>query len=540
MTRTDILRRVCGVLALLLLLACGGPEARAARAPESGVLLRVGPLTAGIEDLREAGEAIHGAPMAQLSLEQLRLAADALIAARLIVLEAERRGLHEDPAVVAALDSVRSAWLREAIYERDVFGTIGEPTSADISALYQEWGAGEQVEGFHILLRSREEAERVLQRLEAGESFGELARTLSVHSMSSGVGGLMGWLRRGQYPPPIADAIWDLAPGTWADEPVRTGMGWHVVMARDRRTLSLERQRDALVGEWRRRQRVTAREAFLEDLRQRYEVTYHPETTAAVASLQDTISGERSIFSWKGGQLDLVGFLARVQVPDPVSQDTARMHRLAHDVAFDELAALEASARGFGQLPDFQKRLRDKRFQLLGQRLYEDVNALPPEPSEVRAFFDEHRDAFRSHTVVTVREILVDEQTTADSLYQLLLDGAEMAELASRHTVRTDLARTAGLWEDVRPGDPRGARIYQAATARGPGLHPPLKIPGGWSVFDVLDIRPGRRLSFDEAREGALRSLEGDRMERLISRLRQEWAPRIELDEARLADLAAD
>ena len=206
------------------------------------------------------------------------------------------------------------------------------------------------------------------------------------------------------------------------------------------------------------------------------------------------------------------------------------MHRLAAELVFDELAAREAEARGHQNRDEVRIPVRDKRFKLLGERMFAAEMATEPSLDEVRGFFDDHREQFRSHTVVTVREILVDSPADADSLHQLVEAGGALEELARQHTVRSDLRLTGGLWEDVRPKDPRSDRIYQAALRQGPGLHPPLKVPGGHSVFEVLEIRPGEMLTFEEAAGSARKSLASFRMEALIARLRQEYSEHISVD----------
>ena len=531
-------------LLLLLIALSRDTNAEGATAPETpgpaDEIARVGHYPILVADLEQAVNAIFGddATPANRSRAELDVAVDALIAARVLVLEAERRGVDQEAGLLSTLDSLRAILLREAIYERDVYADLAPPPEEDLAALYEEWGRGELVQGAHILLRTRQEAGEMIDRLEEGVKFVELARSHSQHAASQPHGGVMGYLRRSQYPPALAEAIWPLGVGDHGLVPVHTAMGWHVVLAYDRRTLTIVEQRPALVDECERRQRQRAEDRFRAELRASYEVVYHSETTAAVAALQDTLSGERPLYTWRGGRLDLAGFLRRVQVPDPVSQDTARMRRLASGLVFDELAARAAETRGYMELRDIRKKLRDKRFRIIGEHLFKAETTPEPGREDVLACFEERRELFRSHQSLTVREILVDEAATADSLYRLVVAGQDMAELAREHSVRTDLASLGGLWEDVRPRDPRSGKIYVAGLESGPGLHPPLKVPGGYSVFEVLDIQKGRLLNFEEAEASARSGLAGFRMETLIKRLRMSLEDQIWIDVARLDILA--
>ena len=532
--------RSCILVLLICFISCkNGDEAATPMTPDT-LVAQVGSYSVSIADLDRAVVAIFGkdAVTTQRSYEELRGTVDALIAARVLALDAERQGIDQDSAIVAVLDSLRAVLLKEAIYEFEIHANLPEPSEQALVDLYQEWGSGEQVLGAHILVRTGQEAETLIKRLDGGEEFADLARERSLHEASSRFGGGMGYLRRSQYPPAIADVIWSLQPGDHGPEPVHTSMGWHVVAATSRRTLLLEDQRGGLIHEFGRRQRQVADEAFVAWLRSTYEVVYDPSTAVAVASLSDTLSGHRRLFSWKGGQLTLSGFLGRVQVPDPVSEDTARMRILAEGLVFDELAALEADARGFSGSSDVRNRLLDKKLQLISQYVFEAQASPGPDREEVRAFFESHRESFRAHENVRIREILVDELARADSLYELILSGADMEALARRYTVRTDLAMTGGLWEDVRPGDPRSARIYDVSLEQGVGLHRPLKVNGGFSVFEVLQITQGRLHSFDEVEVSARASTVSFRMEAMIQRLRAGFGDVISIDDSLLKTLA--
>ncbi|MCG2635219.1 MAG: peptidylprolyl isomerase, partial [Gammaproteobacteria bacterium] len=94
-----------------------------------------------------------------------------------------------------------------------------------------------QTEARHILIRvdeesSEEDALRRLQqlrlRLEAGESFDELARTHSDDTGSAVRGGSLGWVNPGDMVPPFQAAMEALAVGELS-QPVKTRFGWHLI-----------------------------------------------------------------------------------------------------------------------------------------------------------------------------------------------------------------------------------------------------------------------------------------------------------------------
>ena len=112
----------------------------------------------------------------------------------------------------------------------------------------------------HILLDTEEEARDVLDALEAGESFSDLARAVSTDTGSGSAGGELGWSPVTNYVEPFANAVRDAAIGDIVG-PVESEFGFHIVQihAREDRELSdadLERARNVAFDDWFQEQRA--------------------------------------------------------------------------------------------------------------------------------------------------------------------------------------------------------------------------------------------------------------------------------------------
>lgn len=82
----------------------------------------------------------------------------------------------------------------------------------------------------HILVATEEEAKRVIERLDKGESFANLAKELSQDPGSAQNGGVYENVQRGQFVPEFDKAMFeDLQPGEITKTPVQTQFGWHVI-----------------------------------------------------------------------------------------------------------------------------------------------------------------------------------------------------------------------------------------------------------------------------------------------------------------------
>lgn len=132
----------------------------------------------------------------------------------------------------------------------------------------------EQVWARHILVATEEEAQEVIERLEAGEAFGELAAELSQDTVSGAQGGNLGWFGRGQMVAPFEEAVFSLEIGK-ISEPVQSDFGWHVIQLIDRASLPMT------ASEY-EQARQAAFDDFLTNLREESEVTIYDYWTERV------------------------------------------------------------------------------------------------------------------------------------------------------------------------------------------------------------------------------------------------------------------
>ena len=159
---------------------------------------------------------------------------------------AEEQGLTSDEAVGFAREGAYIQVLVE--YVQAQLAEEGGTSEEELRAQYEANPEAFQTStARHILVETEEEAQEVLDRLEAGEDFGELAQELSIDPGSGQNGGELGEAPRGTYVEPFEEAIYseDTELGEVVG-PVETQFGHHLIIVDERTTPTFEEVRPQL------------------------------------------------------------------------------------------------------------------------------------------------------------------------------------------------------------------------------------------------------------------------------------------------------
>lgn len=185
------------------------------------------------------------------------------------------QSLEEEPASVALQVENEERNLRAAAA---LSGHLEEAvTEEQIRAAYDERVAGQEpateYRASHILVESEEEARSVIEEIEGGAEFAEVAQARST-GPSAPRGGDLGFFQEGMMVPPFEEAVKALEPGA-ISEPVETQFGWHVIRLEETRQAEAP-PFEALAPEIAQELQREAVESHLAELTQGADVTREP------------------------------------------------------------------------------------------------------------------------------------------------------------------------------------------------------------------------------------------------------------------------
>ena len=151
---------------------------------------------------------------------------------------------------------------------------IGEDEiAASYDDRYADADMGMEYDASHILVETEEAAVNLIDKLQAGADFVELAKEFSTGPSGTG-GGALGWFGLGMMVPPFEAAVVAMEKGA-ISSPVKTDFGWHVIKLNDTRAISapaLDQVRGEIIAELQR----MAIERRIDELRQQATISRTP------------------------------------------------------------------------------------------------------------------------------------------------------------------------------------------------------------------------------------------------------------------------
>src|SRR5215469_3648988 len=170
-----------------------------------------------------------GRTVNDLTDQQRSAALDNIVRGEVVTQQAVKEGLDKNPETAALLELTRMNVLEQMVatnYLKDK-----KPSDQELRAEYEtEVDAMSKTEyhAKHILVATEPYAQKIIQSLEKGAKFEDVAKKESMDP-SKDSGGDIGWFTPDRMDKAFVDAVTGLKPGEFTHKPVQTQYGWHVI-----------------------------------------------------------------------------------------------------------------------------------------------------------------------------------------------------------------------------------------------------------------------------------------------------------------------
>ena len=175
-----------------------------------------------------------------------------MVSEKILYKEALKAGFDKNPIVKKRMDEMQKQIVLQSYMEDKAKALV---TDDQLRKAYEEKiktaSGAEEVKARHILVKTEEEAKKIVETLKKGGDFEKIAREQSTDKGSGAQGGDLGWFTKDKMVAEFADAAFALKKGD-VSVPVKSGFGWHIIKLEDRRAVkpaSFEESKEELRGE---------------------------------------------------------------------------------------------------------------------------------------------------------------------------------------------------------------------------------------------------------------------------------------------------
>jgi len=459
----------------------------------------------------------------------------------LLLLESCARGYPERPDVQRKYNGILSRWLIDQLVQREAGDRLCV-TEEEARESYDEDDLGRLIYVAEILVKAEAQALEVIDRLEAGADFAELARDESIARSASLGGEVRRYLWYGDLPGEARAPLWQLGEGEYTREPIRRAVGFGVYKIISLRHRPFEAMAPTLEKILARRKLAIERRRLVEAWSERLGLRYHGAGIDALLSMSHTseLSEEarRSpLATYEGGVVPVrEGVLALTQngrLLPQLSDSAAVVAALARGTVADSILVRAARATGLDREPEYLEMAANNHTELLVKELWRQEARYKVEitDDEVRQVYEDSIHKYFVQGSTEVVEILTQEREEAERLLARISAGEDMGDLAAQHTVRPGARRTRGRFH-VHREDETLAPVYEGAEEAVPGeLVGPLEVDGGHSIFRLVAKEGARPRPFDKAaaaiRLDIRKKRENELFEAFVTGLRERHRERV-------------
>lgn len=212
------------------------------------------------------------------SPEGIKKVVEELINQEMLLLDAKENNFQDEEKFKEELEKFKEGLLKQYAVNKILMDVqVSEDEMKDyFEKNRQMFDQQESITSSHILVDTKEEAEKIIKEIEDGKTFEQAAGEFS-SCPSKAQGGNLGESTRGKMVPEFEDAAFAMEVGT-ISEPVKTEFGYHIIKLNDKKEAASseyedvkEQVRSQLLGQKQQQAYIDKTEA----LKGKYEVVNH-------------------------------------------------------------------------------------------------------------------------------------------------------------------------------------------------------------------------------------------------------------------------
>jgi EpsD family peptidyl-prolyl cis-trans isomerase len=213
---------------------------------------------------------------------------DEIIKKELLYQEAMKKGLDKNAEYQKKLEDFKKLTLISVLLEKQIEDK-SQVTEQEVKDYYEkhknELASISQMRASHILVKSEDEALKILARIKKGEDFAKIAEKSSLDTGTAKNGGDLGYFSQGQMVPEFESAAARLKVGE-ISTPVKTRFGYHIIKVSDKKMgkpIEFEKIKNNIQQRLASEKQKEFFDSYISGLKNQYKVEINKEAVAKLS-----------------------------------------------------------------------------------------------------------------------------------------------------------------------------------------------------------------------------------------------------------------
>lgn len=429
---------------------------------------------------------------------------------KLMLMEAYRVGYGEDKEIQEFINEKAVKRAYEELYKEEIDQKI---TVAD-DEIKDAFAKDGNIFVVHIITTyTKAEIEKVLDRLNKGEDFRDVAAEISIDPSAKKGGRLPGftWSR---FHAKIAEALLSMKLGD-VSAPMLIGDKWGIIKLMDQGELEtkpdIKEVQSKIEASLRSRKKEKRLDEFFEELKNKWkpEINYDVITRENVlkGSYDEDKESDVVLVKYDGSEIRLKEFRKKLKLdylvtfPDEYALRTVT--NILEDDLYFVLGKKEAVSRGYPMKPEIQEEMQKIRRKLIYEKFVNEMVfvKLDVAEEEVKEYYESNKGKYVETEAVFISDILVSDEEKAKGIMKRLEAGEDFAAIARAESEAEESPQYGGEVGWVHKGEPAPdvEKVLFSISEGGFGM---LFYGGKFHVIKVERTMAPRQKTFEEVREG--------------------------------------
>ncbi len=394
-----------------------------------------------------------------------------------------------------------------------------------------------KIKARHLYAPTREKADSLYRAVMHGVSFEDLAKRIFKDKKLQHSGGSLGYFTVDEMDPAFENAAFNLKIGE-VSQPVRTSDGYSIIRVDGRKTnpvnteYEFAKQKTKLSLYWRNRKIKQAVQTYSDSLSNVLKINFDEHAVVQLFRLLKADDMKRSatednspgknieamqlvrsrVGKWSIGDFQKkANFTSEKQKKWIHSKEDLKSF-ISGLIVREEILR-QAKTERLDQTPEYQNKVKEEWETYLLTRMEDKLkrDMIVPEDS-LKHYFDSDPNLFAAPAEINLREIVLEDKSTADVVETKLKSGVPFAVLAKQYSVRRWSAEKGGELGYLTPQD-FGKWAPKVFSVKVNDLAGPVKMDSMIVFLKCIGKKPARMRSFSEAHddvESAVRYLAWD------------------------------